>query len=87
LNKWYIEKFIVYLSSEKWCIKIYFIMEELFITEEDLDYFTNIPDMVCEESVPYKSKNSFEEESKDCITLDDFSKLLDEAINRLMPDP
>ena len=62
-------------------------MEELFITEDELEYLTNVPDVVCEETVPYKSKMSFEEESKDCITLEEFSKLLDEAIIRLMPDP
>ena len=58
-------------------------MEELLITEEDLDYFTNIPDKVCEATIPYKSKKSFEEEAKahNCITLDEFSKLLDDAIN------
>ena len=63
------------------------MMEEIVITEDDLDYFTNISDRVCEETISYKSKKSFEEEAKDCITLDEFSKLLDEAINRLMPDP
>ena len=63
-------------------------MEEVFITEEELDYFTEIPTIVCEKEVRYKSKiSSFEEESKDCITLDDFSKLLDEAILRLIPNP
>jgi hypothetical protein len=58
-------------------------MEELFITEEDLDYFTNIPGRVCEEEVPYKSKRTFEEEAKahNCITLEEFSKLLEDAIN------
>ena len=58
-------------------------MEEIFITEDDLDYFTNIPYRVCEETVSYKSKRSFEEEAKahNCITLEEFSKLLDDAIN------
>jgi hypothetical protein len=64
-------------------------MEEILITEEDLDYFTNIPDVVCEPAASYKSKlrKSFEEEAKDCITLEQFSKLWEESINRLMPDP
>ena len=64
-------------------------MEEIFITEEELEYFTDIPTVICEEAVPYKSKSqkSFEEESKDCITLEEFSKLLDEAIIRLVPNP
>jgi len=63
-------------------------MEELIITEEELDYFTNIPYRVCEKTTPYRKKNSsFEEESKGCITLEEFSILLDEAIIRIMPDP
>ena len=60
-------------------------MEEIFITEEELEYFTDIPTVLCEEAVPYKSKSqkSFEEEVKACngITLEEFSKLLEEAIN------
>jgi len=63
-------------------------MEEIFITEEDLDYFTNVPGVVCEEAAHYKSKTkTFEEEAKGCITLEEFSKLLDEAIMRLIPNP
>ena len=64
-------------------------MEELIITEQELDYFTNIPGRVCEETISYKSKMSFEEAVKACngITLEEFSKLLDEAIIRLMPEP
>ena len=63
-------------------------MEEILITEEDLDYLTGIPHVVCEDTVHYKTKwNSFEEEAKGCITLDEFSKLLDEAIIRLIPNP
>ena len=62
-------------------------MEEIFITEEELDYFTEISGRVCEEEVPYKSKMTFEEEAKGCITLEEFSKLLDEAILRLIPNP
>ena len=62
-------------------------MEEIFITEEELDYFTTVPQMVCEEPVSMKPELSFEEESKDCITLEEFSKLWDESIRRLMPNP
>ncbi|MCL1937010.1 MAG: hypothetical protein FWF52_01265 [Candidatus Azobacteroides sp.] len=62
-------------------------MNEIFITEQELEYLTDIPDVVCEESVPYKPQMSFEEESKECMTLDEFSKLLDEAIMRLIPNP
>jgi hypothetical protein len=64
-------------------------MEEIYITEEELDYFTNIPDVVCEEAVPYKSKMSFEEAVKACngITLEQFSALWDESIRRLIPNP
>ena len=62
-------------------------MEEIFITEQELEYLTNIPNVVCEKTVPYKSRKSFEEESKDCITLDQFSKNIDEVIRKLIPNP
>ena len=57
-------------------------MDEIYITDEELDYFTNIPDVVCEETVPYKSKMSFEDAVKACngITLEQFSKMWDEVI-------
>ena len=62
-------------------------MEEIYITEQELEYLTNIPDEVCEDATPYKRKSqrSFEEESKDCITLEEFSKMWEESINRLIP--
>jgi len=64
-------------------------MEEIPITEQELDFFTNISDMVCEETIPYQSKTSFEEAVKACngITLEEFSKNIDEAIRRLIPSP
>ena len=64
-------------------------MEELYITEQELEYFTNIPSVVCEDAAPYKRKfqKSFEEEAKDCITLEEFSRNIDEAIRRLIPNP
>ncbi len=60
-------------------------MEEIYITEQELEYLTNISDEVCEEPVSYKSQKRFEEEAKDCITLDEFSKMWEESINRLIP--
>ena len=66
-------------------------MKELFITEEELEYFTDIPMVLCEEAVPYKSKSqkSFEDAVKACngITLEEFSKMWEESINRLIPNP
>jgi hypothetical protein len=64
-------------------------VKEIFITEEDLEYFTNIPNVVCEKASSYKSKKSFEEAVKACkgITLEQFSIMWEESINRLMPDP
>ena len=62
-------------------------MEEIYITEQELEYLTDVSDVVCEETVPYKSQMSFEEEAKNCITLEEFSKMLDEAIRRLIPNP
>ena len=65
-------------------------MEELLITEEELEYFTNIPiNMVCEDPAPYKSQKGFEKAVKACngITLDQFSRNIDETIMRLIPTP
>ena len=60
-------------------------MEEIYITEQELEYLTNVPDEVCEAPAPYKSQRSFEKESKGCITLEEFSKMWEESINRLIP--
>jgi len=64
-------------------------MEEIFITEQELEYFTDIPNVVCEKAVPYKSQMSFEEAVKACngITLEQFSAMWEESINRLIPSP
>jgi hypothetical protein len=61
-------------------------MEEIYITEDELEYLTNIPDLVCEETVQYQSKMSFEEAVKACngITLEQFSIMWDESIKRLI---
>ncbi len=62
-------------------------IEEIFITEEELEYLTNIPQTVCEEAVSLKPQMSFVEEARGCITLEQFSKKIDEAIKRLIPNP
>ena len=62
-------------------------MEEIYVTEQELEYLTDVSCMVCEEILPYKSQISFEEEAKDCITLEEFSRNIDEAIRRLIPNP
>ena len=66
-------------------------MEEIFITEEELDYLTGIPQTVAESPASYgeEPEMSFEEAVKACngVTLDEFSKMLDEAIDRLIPNP
>ncbi len=59
-------------------------MEELFITEQELEYFINIPGVVCEEGSFLRPQRSFEEEAKDCITLEEFSDRIGEAIGRLI---
>ncbi len=63
-------------------------MEEIYITEQALEYFTNLPGMVCEESPSLKPQMSFEEAVKACngITLEEFSDRIDEAIRRLIPN-
>lgn len=64
-------------------------MKEIHITEKELEYLTNVPDTVCERTSSLKSQLSFEEAVKACngITLEEFSKRLDEAIMRLIPNP
>ena len=64
-------------------------MEELFITEDELEYFTDIPMVVSEEAFPLKRKMSFEEAVKACngITLEEFSRNIGDAIKRLIPNP
>ncbi len=64
-------------------------MDEILITEQELEYFTNVPNVVCEESPSLKPQMSFEEAVKACngITLEEFSNRIDEAIRRLIPNP
>ena len=66
-------------------------MEEVLITESELDYLTNIPQTVAEEPASYMTSEpemSFEEAVKECngITLDEFAEMWDESINRLIPE-
>jgi len=62
-------------------------MEEIFITEQELEYLTDIPDTVCEGRILLKFQKKFKEESRGCITLEEFSKIWDESIRRLIPNP
>jgi len=62
-------------------------MQEMFITEEELEYYSLPTSVVNEPTIPYKHQLSFEEESKDCITLEEFSRRIGEAIKRLIPNP
>ena len=65
-------------------------MEKLYITAEELEYLTEIPTMLCEDAAPYKRKSemSFEEAVRACngITLEQFSRNIDDAIRRLIPN-
>ncbi|MDR0295843.1 MAG: hypothetical protein LBH91_06670 [Prevotellaceae bacterium] len=62
-------------------------MEEIFITEQELEYLTDIPDAVCEGSISLNLQKKFKDESQGCITLEEFSKIWDESIRRLIPNP
>ena len=64
-------------------------MEEIFITEEELEYFTNVPNVVSEEAFSIKPKMSFEDACKvyNTISLEEFSERIGEAIKRLIPNP
>lgn len=62
----------------------------MYITEEELEYYSNpISDRVCEATVPYSPSLSFEEELKkhNCVTIDEFSNKIGEAIRRLILNP
>jgi len=65
-------------------------MEEIYITEEELEYLTDVPDIAREDAgtYGYKRQMSFEEAVKACngITLEEFSKMWEESINRLIPN-
>ena len=60
-------------------------MEEIVITEQELEYLTLVPDTVCEDFA--NPGISFEEAVKACngITLNEFSKIWEDSINRLIP--
>ena len=64
--------------------------EPILITEEELEYYTN-PQILSEgnagNSVHYLSEEEYIRDSQDCITLEEFSRLWEESINRIMPDP
>jgi hypothetical protein len=64
-------------------------IDEIFITEEELEYFTNTPNVVCEDALSYKLSMDFEKAVKACngITLEQFSAIWDESIRRLIPNP
>ena len=62
--------------------------DSIYITEEELEYFTNVPDMINEgNEAHYFSEEEYERDSQDCITLEEFGRRIDEAIDKLMPDP
>ena len=64
-------------------------MKAINITEEELEYYSNpiYTNTVKESTVPYKPQISFEEESKDCITLEEFGIMWEESIRRLILNP
>ena len=58
-------------------------MKEIFITEEELEYYSNPASVVNEPTVPYKHQLSFEEEVKKhkCITLEEFGRMWKDSID------
>jgi hypothetical protein len=61
----------------------------VYITEKDLDYYSNPLQTANEEDANsgILSDEEFAEISKTCITLDEFDKMWKESINRLIPNP
>jgi len=64
-------------------------MEELLITEQELEYFTDVPSTLREEAVSMKPTMSFEEAVKACngITLEEFSRRWKESIRKFISNP
>ena len=62
----------------------------IYITEEELEYLTNVPDMINEgNEALYSSEEEYEalRASGELCTIEEFSNAIDEAIMRLIPDP
>ena len=62
-------------------------MKPIYITEEELEYLTNVPNTLNEENEMIFSEEEYERDSKDCITLDQFSENIDKLIRELIPNP
>ena len=64
--------------------------EPIYITEEELEYFTNVPDMINEgNDMNYSSEEEYESlrATGELYTLEEFSNAIDEAIRRKIPNP
>ena len=60
-------------------------METVYITEEELDYYTNNLETLNEsndETYGFLTDEEWERESQGCITLEEFSDMIGEAIKR-----
>ena len=63
--------------------------EPILITEEELEYYTK-PQILTEgnaENVHYFSEEEYIRDSQGCITIEEFSNMIDEAIRRKIPNP
>ena len=61
-------------------------MGEIYITEKELEYYTNVSYTLNEGTVGVLSKEDFARESQNCITLEQFSENIGEVIRRLIPN-
>ena len=63
--------------------------EPIYITEDELEYFTNVPNMINEENIVYSSEEKYNEllASGNFVSLEEFRKAWHESIDRIMPDP
>ena len=63
-------------------------MEPLYITEEEFEYYSK-PIMLNEgnmDNTGEMTKEEYEREIQNCISLEEFSRLWEESINRIMSD-
>ena len=63
--------------------------DPIYITEEELEYLTNVPNMINEDNIVYSSEEKYNEllASGNFVSLDDFFRMWEESIDRIMPDP
>ena len=61
--------------------------EPIYITEEELEYLTNVPNTLNEENMVYSSEEKYERDFPNTISLEEFRDKWIESIRRIIPNP